>query len=79
MSSTESVQALIGRSLRTRIMVTYALCAVAESQAHAGETANTLNTLKAIRSMIGEINLLVSNPNGRIPASTIREAGELAA
>ena len=78
MTSADNVQALVGKSLRNRIMVTYALCAVAESQAHGGEAATTLNTLKAIRGLIGEINILMSEPNGRISASTIREAGELA-
>jgi DNA helicase TIP49 (TBP-interacting protein) len=60
-------------------MATYALCAIAESEVYAGELDRTIITVRAIRRLIGEITVLISEPQGRIPITTIREAGELLA
>ena len=79
MSSAENVQALVNQTLRNRIMVTYALCAVAEGEVYAGELQRTLRTVKAIRRLLAEINVLICGPSERVSPSSIREAGELLA
>ena len=79
MDSTENVHTLVAQSLRRRIMVTYALCAIAESDAQDGNWERAAQTVKAIRRLIAEINVLIFEPIDRIPAGTIHEAGELLA
>ncbi len=79
MGSTESTQALINQSLRSRIMATYALCAVAEDEIHASQLERPLQTVKAIRRMLSDINVLVYGSPNRLCASTIHEAAEMLA
>lgn len=59
-------------------MVSFALCAVAESQVHAGELHNAVGTVKSIRSLMNEVSLLLSEPVHLSP-SAIHEAAELLA
>jgi hypothetical protein len=79
MGSTENVQALINQALRGRIMATYALCAVAEGEVYAGQLERTVQTVKAIRRMLSDINVLVCGPSDRLCISTIHEAAEMLA
>jgi hypothetical protein len=78
MGAEKNVQALVSQSLRSRIMVSFALCAVAESEIHGEEWERAVQTIATIRQLVSEINLLIIEPHP-IPVSTIREAGELAA
>lgn len=79
MSTGENIQALISQTLRNRIMATYALCAVAESEVHAGELERACQTVKAIRRMLSDINILVCTPADRPCSSAIHEAAEMLA
>ncbi|MGB7135024.1 MAG: hypothetical protein WBD46_07035 [Acidobacteriaceae bacterium] len=76
MGTSENVQALISRSLRSRVMVAYALCAVAEGEMRDGQLERALKTIQAVRKLIAEIAMLVSEPNTTAP-NAIREAGEM--
>ena len=79
MDRTENVHTLVAQSLRSRIMVTYALCAIADSDVYGGNWERAGQTVKAIRRLIAEIDVLIFEQTGRIPASTIHEAGDLLA
>ena len=79
MGSSENVQAIINQSLRSRIMATYALCAVAEDEIHAGKSDRTLQTVKALRRMLSDINVLVCGPTDRLSLSVIHEAADMLA
>lgn len=78
MGADEDAQVLVSRSLRHRIMVSYALCAVAESEIRDGNPARALHTTQTVRNLMREIALLVSEPNTASP-SAIREAAEMLA
>lgn len=49
-------------ALKTRIMTGYALCAIAESQVHAGELERALRSIRAIREVVAEMTTLLSEP-----------------
>lgn len=78
MGSTENVQVLISQSLRSRFMATFALCAIAEDDVHTGRLERTIHTVKAIRRMLSDINVLVCGPD-RLYAGTLHEAAEMLA
>lgn len=48
------------RSIRSRIMVCYGLCAIAHSEVHSRQLERATGTLEAIRKNLQEINLLTS-------------------
>jgi hypothetical protein len=79
MGSTENVLVLINQSLRSRIMATYALCAIAEDEINAGQLDRTLQMVKAIRRMLSDINVLVCGPTERLSLSVIHEAADMLA
>lgn len=60
----------IADAIRTRVMVSHALCAIAESETHAGETTKAQETVRAIRGIIRELGLDVEE---QLPASAVRE------
>ena len=61
------------KSLKARMMTGYALCAIAESQIHAGELERALKSIRAIREMVAEMNSLLDEPR-EYSLSAIREA-----
>jgi hypothetical protein len=79
MGGAGNVQALINQTLRSRILATYALCAVAEDEINAGQFNKTLQTVKAIRRMISDINVLACGPIDRPSLSDINEAADMLA
>jgi hypothetical protein len=70
------VQALVSRSLRNRVMVAYALCAMAEAEAHDGHLNRALQTVVAVRQLMAEIRILIGEPN-TMSSSAVREAADL--
>ena len=78
MGRTESAHALITQSLKSRIMATYALCAIAEDDLNAGQLGKTPQTVQAIRRLLSDINVLICEPD-HLCASTIQEAAEMLA
>jgi uncharacterized membrane protein len=78
MGAGDDTQAMVSRSLRSRIMVAYALCAIAESEIQDGDLQRALKTTETVRKLIAEIALLVSDPN-TISPSLIRETAEMLA
>lgn len=78
MSAAEKVRLLVASSVRNRIMVCYALCAVAEGEIHEGDLSRASQTTRAIRSVMAEVALLISDPN-TISPGVMRETAELVA
>lgn len=78
MEAGEDAPGLVSRPLRSRVMVCYALCAVAESEIQDGNPERARKTIETVRKLIAEIAALVSEPSP-ISSSAIRDAGELLA
>jgi hypothetical protein len=72
----QDVQALVSKSLRSRVMVTYALCAIAEDQAQHGNLKRALKTALTVRYLMAEIGILVREPVTP-SSSAVREAADL--
>jgi hypothetical protein len=72
----ENVQAMVMGSLCHRIMVSHALCAIAESEIRDGDLGRAIKTMETVQDLIADVALLLSNPNGLSPGA-IREAVEL--
>jgi hypothetical protein len=75
MSSADTEQSLRGEAIRVRVMVAHALCAIADSEAHARETRRAMETVRAVRVIIKEIEVAVTEPH-LISASATRELTE---
>ena len=56
-------------------MVTYALCAVAESELHTGEMKMAAEAVRAVRGIIQEIGLAISGPQ-HVSCGAVRELTE---
>lgn len=61
MGATRTHRPSLGRSIRSRVMVCYGLCAIAETEVHAGQVERASGTVTAIREGLHEINLLSDN------------------
>ena len=48
-----------GEAIRSRIMTSHALCAIAESEVHAGEMKMATGTISNTRKLIREIDALI--------------------
>jgi hypothetical protein len=72
MSSADREQNLRGEAIRMRAMVAHALCALAYSEAHAGETITATDTVRAARVIIDELGVAIAEPQ-RVSASAARE------
>ena len=78
MDSAEKVQCLLGVAMRSRIMISFAQCSVAERHLRTGREDDAVKTIGTIRDHIQQINVLLDGP--QIPSSTaIREAAEMVA
>lgn len=51
---------MIGITLRNRAMMANALCAVAEEEAHSGRLLEATETVRSVRTLLAEINILLS-------------------
>lgn len=72
----QDVQALVSKSLRSRVMVAYALCAVAADEAQDGYLDRALQTAVEVRHLMAEIRILVGEPK-TLSSSVVREAADL--
>lgn len=61
--------------LRMRLMTAYALCATAESQVRVGDSTGALKSTEAVRQIISEVSLRLSEPE--FPPVTGRELSDL--
>jgi hypothetical protein len=75
--TTQSVFDLVGKSLKSRAFVATALCAVAEEEFLTGERTRARETIRTIRGVVADINLLLSGDTSYLPYGTLREVGEL--
>jgi len=72
----QDVQVLVSKSLRSRVMVAYALCAIAGDEAQDGHLNRALQTVSVVRQLMAEIRILVSEPN-TLSSSAVQEAADL--
>jgi hypothetical protein len=72
---TDKDRNLNGEAIRTRVMIAHALCAIAESEAHACELTMALKTVRAIRGIVQELGVTIDEPQ-RVSASVVRELAE---
>jgi hypothetical protein len=71
------IRSLIGKPLRSRAMVAYALCAIAEEELRAGTPARALETIKAVREITAGMSMQLSGDTSAMSVAEIREAKEL--
>ncbi|HEX4038060.1 MAG TPA: hypothetical protein VHX37_08380 [Acidobacteriaceae bacterium] len=76
MSTAKKLDAFVARSLHSRLMVSYSLCSIAESEVRDAQITRATHTLKAIRELRGEIELLRAPPDG-LSITERREAEDL--
>jgi len=75
MGNADDARAQSAESLRSRVMTAYALCAIAESDLHAGEINRATQTAKTVRELIEEINRLASDVS-QLSSSALRDLSE---
>jgi hypothetical protein len=74
--TSETVHALVGKSLKSRAIVANALCAVAEEEFHAGQLMRAAETVRTIRHVLADINLFLSGDTTYLHHGTLREVAE---
>lgn len=72
----ENLLHLTERSIRSRVLVCYGLCAVADSEVKVGQLERATGTVHAIREVLAEINQLAVEPQN-IPGGPIRDLKEM--
>ncbi len=77
MEATHTVDKLLAKSLRSRALIANALCAIAEEQAHSGNTMRAVETVKALRGVLGEISLILTGDTTTLPAGTLQDVADL--
>jgi hypothetical protein len=60
-------------------MVATALCAVAEEELHRGDGQRAVDTIRTIRGVLREINLLLDGDASHIPTGDLRDASGMLA
>jgi hypothetical protein len=73
----DEVRALVGNPLRSRAMIAYALCVIAEEQIHARQQVRASETIRSVREIIAGISKQIDEDTSRIPLGDVREAQEL--
>jgi hypothetical protein len=74
---TDTIHALVGKSLRSRAVMANALCALAEEAFHAGQFDRTVETVRSIRSALTDVSILLSGDISYFPHETLRETAGL--
>jgi len=75
----ETVHTHVEKSLKSRAFVANALCAVAEQEIHAGQSMRAAETVRTVRHVLADINLLLSGDTSYLPYGALRETAELLA
>jgi len=71
--------AMIGNALRSRALMTNALCAVAEEEIYAGRLAGAEETVRSVRRLLADIDLLLSGDTPHLAPGTLSEVSDLLA
>lgn len=74
-----TVHSMVANTLQSRALMANALCAVAEEQAHAGSLMGATETVRSVRLLLSDIDLLLSGDTSYIPCGTLRETSDLLA
>lgn len=72
-----SVDGLLPQSLRNRALIANALCAIAEEEAHAGQVARAIETVRALRGVLGEVSRILGGDTSDLAAGTLEDTAEL--
>lgn len=74
-----SAHRLVGSTLRNRAMMATALCAVAEQEVHAGRIIEARETVRAVRVLLADVNMLLDGDTSYLPYGTLRECADMLA
>ncbi len=74
--TSDSVQALIGKSLRSRAQLVTALCAIAEDEFRSGDRLRAGATVSTIRKVLADITTLLDGDTSQIPLTDLRMTTE---
>ena len=75
--STQSMHSMPANTLRNRALMANALCAVAEEEVHAGRLMGATETIRSIRLLMSDIDILLNGDISHLPYSTLRECKDL--
>jgi hypothetical protein len=73
----DHVRALVQRPLRSRAMIAYALCLIAEEEIHAGRPIKACETINSVRRIVEDIWMQLGGDTSRMPIGDAREAEEV--
>jgi hypothetical protein len=73
----DDVRNLVGKPLRSRAMIAYALCVIAEEEMRAGRQMKALETISLIRRIVADISVQLDSDTSARPISDVRGAQEL--
>jgi len=77
MTASCKVDGLLTKSLINRALIANALCAIAEEEAHAGDVTRAVETVKALRGVLGEVSLILSGDTSDLRSGSLQDAAEL--
>jgi hypothetical protein len=77
MHSSGATNALLGKSLRNRALVANALCTIAEEEAHGGDMRRAVETIRAIRGVLGEVTLILEGDTSGISSDVLEDTADL--
>jgi hypothetical protein len=70
------INTLLDKTLISRVLIIYALCATAETEAHRGDFDRAVSTVEAVRRVIGEVRIITAEPYALSPGAA-RELREI--
>jgi hypothetical protein len=71
------VRNLVGKPLRSRAMISYALCVIAEEEMTAGRPVKALETISMVRRIVADISFQLDGDACAMPIADVRGAEEL--
>lgn len=77
MNASQSMNALLGKSLRSRALMANALCVVAEEEAQSGYVMRAAQTARSVRDVLRDIEMILSGDTEGLPVNALEDAAQL--
>ena len=78
-NASESMMALLGKSLRSRALMANALCVVAEEEAESGYAVRAAQTAESVRRVLRDIEMILNGDTDELPIDALEDAAQLLA
>jgi hypothetical protein len=77
--TSDQVFTLVGKSIRSRALMAHALCALAEEEYQTGQPARAKQTIQTMRTVLLDIDTVLSGDTSYLPHGILRDTSELLA